>query len=265
MYTRPTTPQNITGVLDDGFRLYMGGLKKVLLLSFIGSVLSTLPQAAITMMGENPQIENFNATLVIIGAVIFLAVIMASMVTYAGVMLQMEAFANGRGLPLADAVMAGLGRTLPMLGAGVLLALGVMAGLILLLIPGMILMVYWALALVTVVIDRKGPVECLSYSFFLIRGSWWRTTAILTVLFLITMVMYTILMIFLVGGAIGGVSSSGEAETAFIDTVTLVVAPIFFTVLTPFGAAFLLAIRHDLKMRKEGSDLAARIDSSITD
>lgn len=263
MYTRPDTPQNITGVLDDGFRLFSASLKTVLPLSFIGSLLATLPQFAISLMGENPQIEDFNVTLVIAGVAVTIGLLLAMVVCYCGVLVQMEGFASGTAPSLGDALMTGLSRTLPLIGGSLLFTLGVFAGMILLVVPGVVLAGYWVLCFVTAVVDRKGPVQCLSYSYHLIRGAWWRTMMILTVLMLINMVIYTILMVFLIGGMVGSMSSSGAMDTTVIDIITLLVTPLLSTVLTPFGYAFLLAIRNDLKMRKEGSDLAARINNNV--
>ena len=263
MYTRPASPQNLTGVLDDGFRLYIASLKTVLPLSFIGGLIGALPQLGITLMGENPELPELGPTLIIIGVAAFLLVMLASGAFYIGVVSQMESFAAGRPLPAADALMQGLPRLLPVIGASILFTLGMILGMVLLVVPGIIISTYWVLFMATAVIDGKGPVSSLTYSYHLIRGSWWRVAVIFTVVMLIYMVVYSIFMVFLIGGVIGGMSATGDVDTTYIDLVTLIVAPLMSAFLGPFFVAFLLVLRHDLKMRKEGSDLAARIDSTV--
>jgi hypothetical protein len=264
MYTRPSAPQDITGVLDDAFRLYIASLKTVLPLSLLSAILSVLPQAATTVMGINPETTDFSATLAIVGIGIFIIIMMAVLVMYAGLMLQMDAFAKGQSLSSGDAVMGGLPLFLPVLVSSLLYGFGIVIGFILLLVPGIILSVYWSLFLPAAVLDKAGMVGSLARSYQLIRGSWWRTTILLTVFTLIVAVVYTILIIFAIGGVIGGMSSAGDLDTTLLDMITLIVSPILGTFMAPFSYAFLLAIHHDLVLRKEGGDLASRISNVVS-
>jgi hypothetical protein len=263
MYNRPSAPQNITGTLDDGFRLYIASLKTVLPLSFIGSVISVLPQAAITALGGEEALLSTDASLLIAIGGASLFIIAGMLALYGGLVAQMDAFANGKALFLSEAIMFGIGRMLPLFGASIIYGICVVIGFILLIIPGVILSLYWILFMVTAVLDDKGPIQSLTYSYQLIRGAWWRIALFMTVLTLIYMVVYSIFIVFLIGGTIGTITAGGEPDMSAIDGITLVVTPILGAFMTPFLYAFLLAIRHDLKLRKEGSDLASRIEGSM--
>lgn len=264
MYTRPIVPQDITGILDDVFRLYAASLKTALPLSFLSSVLSVLPQAAITLMDINPETADFSATLAITGIGLFTLIMLAILVLYAGLVLQIDAFSKGQSLAVGDAVMGGLPVFFPVLIASLLYGFGVIIGFILLVVPGIILSIYWVLFIPAAIIDRAGPIGSISRSYQLIRGSWWRTTILFTVFMLINIVIYTILFVFFIGGTIGGMSAAGDMDPTIVNIISLVVIPILTTFITPFGLCFLLAIHHDLVLRKEGSDLAARINNAVS-
>jgi len=264
MYTRPTAPQEITGVLDDAFRLFLASLKTVLPLSFLASVITALPQAAITLMGINPETADFSATLAIVGIGVFIITLMAGIVLWAALLLQMDAFAKGQTKSLGDAVMGGLPFFLPLLVAFIVYTVGLVIGLILLIIPGIILAVYWLQFMPAAVLERAGPIGCLTRSYQLIRGSWWRTAILYSVWGVIIGVVYSIVIVFVIGGIIGTGIAADELDTTTTNLLDLVIGPILSTFILPFGYAFMLAIHHDLVMRKEGGDLAARINNVVS-
>jgi hypothetical protein len=107
------------------------------------------------------------------------------------------------------------------------------------------------------VIDRRGPIDSLGYSWRLVRGHWWRTAALVTIVGIILMVFYVIL------GVIVGVAVVMNAEQLAEGTmpwyIDFVLSPLLSGVVTPFGYSLFLAMYYDLKLRHEGSDIAERI------
>jgi hypothetical protein len=90
-----------------------------------------------------------------------------------------QGLAHGTVPTVGWAMRAAAGRLLPVVGAVSLYALGVMAGLVLLIIPGLWLAVRWYFAPQAVVVDGVGPVAALRRSSQLVAGSWWRTAGLL--------------------------------------------------------------------------------------
>jgi hypothetical protein len=119
-------------------------------------------------------------------------------------------------------------------------------------------MVSLALATNLVMFEEKGPVDALTGSHRLVWGNWWRTAAILTVggilMFVIYMALALVIGIIMpfVGFGTGDVMMSTLLSTLLISVLLNVVA-------IPFFSAMLIAVYWDLKLRKEGGDLAARV------
>lgn len=71
--------------------------------------------------------------------------------------------------------------------ASILAALGIMAGLVLLIVPGLILLTWWSLIQPVIVLERRGVFEAFGRSRELVSGNGWRVfrVIVLTVLILI--------------------------------------------------------------------------------
>jgi hypothetical protein len=80
---------------------------------------------------------------------------------------------------MGEALDAAGERVLPAVGAVVLYVLGVAAGLLVLLLPGVYLAVRWYFAAQAAVIDGLPPRAALGRSGELVEGSWWRVFGLL--------------------------------------------------------------------------------------
>jgi len=77
----------------------------------------------------------------------------------------------------------------PLIAAGILAGLGVAIGLVLLIVPGLILLTWWAVIIPTIVIDKTGVFPAFGRSRQLVRDNGWRVFGVLVVLFFaVTMV-----------------------------------------------------------------------------
>lgn len=76
----------------------------------------------------------------------------------------------------------------PLIGAGVLAALGITGGLFLLVVPGLYLFTIWAVIAPVIVIERRRVFDAFGRSRQLVRGHGWPVFWTLLVTFLITMV-----------------------------------------------------------------------------
>ena len=60
-----------------------------------------------------------------------------------------------------------------LVGAGLLAALGIIGGLILLIVPGLILLTWWVLITPVIVLENRGAIEAFGRSRELVRGHGW--------------------------------------------------------------------------------------------
>jgi len=89
-----------------------------------------------------------------------------------------------------DFTLAALLRSVtPVLGtlivAGILAGVGVLVGLILLIVPGLVLLSWWAVLAPVIVVERAGVVAAFRRSRELVRGNGWRVFAVIVLFFLL--------------------------------------------------------------------------------
>ena len=98
------------------------------------------------------------------------------------------------GLPVGEVFRRVESRLWTMLGAGLLVGIGVVAGLLVFVIPGIVLLTYWSLVMPAVVLERKGVLASISRSQQLVSGDFLRVFAIVA----ITIVLSTIVSVMIV-------------------------------------------------------------------
>jgi hypothetical protein len=109
-----------------------------------------------------------------IAALLLQAVIVAPVATALHAVC-VTGLARGEEPHVAGAFRAALPFLAPAIGAVALAAVGIGAGLILLIVPGVYLAVRWYLAAVVVTVEGVAPVAALRRSAELVEGAWWAT------------------------------------------------------------------------------------------
>lgn len=118
---------------------------------------------------------------------------------------------------------------------------------------------YLAVALscvwMNVLLGECGPWAAIRQSLRLVRGNWWRTTAVYTV------AVATLSVFFVLAGMIVGFLSLllGIADFAVMTAATQVTAVALVAAAIPFYSAIALAVYGDLQGRRSGTDLEQRI------
>jgi hypothetical protein len=147
----------------------------------------------------------------------------------------------GRPPQFGPALAHGLRLLLPAIAVRLLLWLGIALGLMLLIIPGLVLMLTWAIVLPVLVAERPGILGSFSRSGELLRGARWR----LLLLFSIVLVAWS-----LFGGMGQGFALASQTSGARIGSI--VVQALVATLTGAMGAAGLSTIYHQLKSEREG-------------
>lgn len=290
MYQAPTRPLTIGEALDDGLRIYRETFTRVWLYALLAGV-AWLPAtfAANQMDPNDPSLTS--VVLLFVTGIVFT---LSSFVFLSMLIARMQSIVAGDTMSFGAAAARGLRRAPAYIVAGILYGLMIMLAMFMAIMitaliagvlvgafgmtddavlgPILIALIAILIALVptaylsitfyfynyAAVLDGKGPFAALGYSVRLITGNWWRTAGILTIAVFIIGVAYIVVIV--IAGAVEISTLTGTALPGWIGPVLdYIIAPLFQVLLLPLFYALPLAVYNDLKLRREGSDLAARI------
>jgi hypothetical protein len=263
MAIRPDQPQSIGGVLDTMLRLYRASLPSLMPICLVAAVASlpgSLYQLRFRAQLESRDLQQtFAALAAMFTDPLYWAVVVVGVLLQLWVIAALTRQLHAIGSDQPQSTKAALGDAVrpvgPLFLLWVLYFLVSLVGTLLLIIPGVILAVSLILGFILLLVEGKGPMAALWASHRLIWGCWWRTTAILTVGAIILAVVYMA-----VGLVIGLVLLFAEDSSQTFEILVSAATTFFATlVLVPLYPALLLAIYWDLKLRKQGGDLAARV------
>jgi len=251
MYEYPTEPQTIGKVLDSGVKLYLFSFDKVIGFAIAAAFFSQLPNF---FTGNINQTQDPEVVLQFLASYgwLFVVFMVVAIIFYNALYYRMNSAVRTPEEDFATALAVGVRKLLPVIGALLLYMLAVTVGMILLIVPGIILSLSLFFYNALIIIDNEGVISSLTTSHRLVWGNWWRTAAV----FLIPGVI--IMAVFIVLGFIFAIVLGFLGET--LSTVGLeLTSMIFNALLTPLFIAIVLVQLNDLKLRKQGLDLAARL------
>jgi hypothetical protein len=165
----------------------------------------------------------------------FILILLASAVRIAGnalytgfVVKLVEDTRDGRrDFGVGDLFSAAAPFILPLIGFGILFAIGVTIGFVFLVVPGLILITFWSVGAPAIVVEGIGPIDAFKRSWQLVRGDAWPVFGVLLVVLLIVIVIGVVL------GAIATPIGDGEAATWIASIVSATItAPIFAIAVT---------------------------------
>jgi hypothetical protein len=273
----PQRPLSVGEVLDLSFRIYRTTFVKCLMFATCGVIAGqlagiyalirgrNLAQGAAGMAGMLALMQDRTVVaLYIIGLVL-------TLVFYAAVLLRQRAIITDDAV--GGELAAALRRTPALIGLVILIGCGslalfapvfVTAGALrgLLALAALIVLCYALVALscgmAVLLVEDAAPVASLTRSWRLTSGSFWRLSVIYTVALIILIALE--LVIAAVAGFLAGVLAHGDVAmvTAFAEVIGIILGAL----VTPFYGALALAVLADLKVRREGADLAQRISAT---
>lgn len=249
-------PQTIGKVVDSGLKLFRAGFRQVLGLSVL---------AAVVLMISDPTLSSMAGLASWQSGVLYVVGILLYFACYLGITRMLADIARGETpAGFGSYLRLGISRLWPALVAVLLYMLAIAVGLVLLVIPGLILMGSLMLGMYLIVLEDKGGVAALKRSHQLVWGNWWRAMTVFTVALLIYMAGAMAVGAIGVAVAAGGGISLGqsEQETAqALAAVFVVFNALLSIVFSPLLLSVIVALYQDLKLRKDGGDLAARIEA----
>lgn len=248
-----TAPQSIGGVLDGGFKLFTASFKQVFWLALVAALIYAPFGIIARRYAEAPfgsaAIRGLWLPSIAFGIV--------ALIVWSTILVRMNGVAHDRFVSVGEAFSVGLCRTPAVFVAGLLYSLASAVGMLLLIVPGFIIMVYWLFAPIAAVTEPLGPIAGLGYSFRLVRGHWWRTAALLTIIGIIALVVYFVLGLIAALAVAANLEQLAQGQMPWY--LDFIVNPLLSAVASPLLYSLVLATFYDLKLRHEGGDLAERI------
>jgi hypothetical protein len=258
-------PLRIGEILDMTIKLYLRNAKTLLLLVMIvaaplhvlGTVitLSTAPDDATVTFGDigsttatthhTPSASFWTGQFIVI-VLTFAVTIVATAVSFKAVS---DAYLGQR--PRVGPSLRFVGRQVPsVLWVTLLYWLGIAAGFVCLVVPGIWLSIAWSVAVPALLFEGCKGHKALGRSFALVKDRWWPTCAAIVLGYLLASVVGGILQGLIVVPVFG--SSAGDSTAIVANGIATTVSAI---IVTPFQAALAAVIYYDLRVRKEGFDL----------
>jgi hypothetical protein len=264
MYSLPTEPGSIGNTLDAGFKLYAISFKRVLGMAILSILSVAVPVVAIVFAiatfsgaGQEPD-----AAIFIVAGVGGLVALTFYLWFYLAAICRIGGIAYGQDLAFGACMSMSGRRLLAVIAGWFLYSLAMMGGFVLFIIPGIFLSVSLSMFTLCIILEGDGIIESMRHSFRLIWGNWWRTAIVGSVVLIIYYVISIAIEIpFYVINAVVFETALGE-QAGLAETLLSMVGSFLSAIVTfPLMIAAIIALFHDLKLRKEGHDLEARVEA----
>jgi hypothetical protein len=250
-------PLGFGGVLDAGF----GTLRRGYWFFVVAILVATVPTALIDVLLIPPMAAHATASVlaqdvVADGPLRLLVALVGVLQSGAVIVLAAQVYRKGQpdvGLAYRQA----LRRFLPLLFTDILLFLGTAFASIFLVVPGLFIGVRWSLAPYIVVTEPVGPFQALGKSWRLVKGFWWRVLGLFLVTFIIIFVLDLLIEAPFGGGLVALFHASGGLTSlGAVGAASTIAASVASVLVGAFPTAVMFVQYTDLRVRKEGIDLA---------
>jgi hypothetical protein len=162
---------------------------------------------------------------------------------------------NGRRVALGDSLKAGLRNCLPLIGLAILSALGLAVGFMLLFVPGLILMVVWAVAVPAKVVEKVGVFDAFTRSRDLTRGRRWPIFGLFVLYAIAAWILSALVLAAFAPFALAKGPPTADTLDSFVSSlgvIQLVADPLIATVTTLVSTAGLATLYYELRRSREG-------------
>ncbi|MEL6686978.1 MAG: glycerophosphoryl diester phosphodiesterase membrane domain-containing protein [Pseudomonadota bacterium] len=157
---------------------------------------------------------------------------------------------NNQRAQLRECLLIGLKYIFPLLGISILMGLGIFLGMILLIIPGLILWMGWAVSVPVLIVENRGVTGSMSRSWDLTRGFKWWILLLFLILTIIGAVIGAVLGFLSVplSAALAG-AGEGLRTALIVNALASSVAQAISAMITASGVA---AAYYEIRLVKEG-------------
>lgn len=239
----PLRPRGVGEILSAAFDLYGRFWRTLLPLVAVVVIPLSILQYGLADLARVDEVgrttTEVNAATGLAGAVIGLGSVLLTILVTGAVAWAVAGILVGREPDLGQSYRFGLARFWSIVLVGILTALAVLGGFILLVIPAFIFFTRFSVSMPVLVVEGRRGTSALSRSWDLVTGHSWPVFGTLLVAGLLTGLVNSILTVPFAGWFVKGL-----------------LAGIASTITTPFFALVLALIYFDLRVRKENLDVA---------
>ena len=169
------------------------------------------------------------------------------------------AYSEGSRASIGESLSVGIARLLPLLGVSVLMAIALIFGFMLLIVPAIILYMIWIVATPAVVAEDIGVVEAFGRSSYLTKGARWKIFGLQLLLLVVFWIVSAIVGVFMVMG--GGMQTmASEMAAGRIPVSFLIMGAVSGTLLTAFWSTLQTSLYISLRDWKDGPQTEALAD-----
>jgi hypothetical protein len=224
-------------IFDRTTSIYTRNLVPFSLVALVASIPPLLLVAGVGIGAANPVVGMSP------GAMVLIWLLSVSLGLLSQAILVYGAFQDMRGRPvnLSESVNVGLARLVPIIGLTFLTVFGIAIGFMLLLVPGLMLLTRWFVAVPVCMVERVGPVDSLRRSSQLTAGHRWKVFGTILLLYIGAGIVSQIITVTM--AAIGG------------SMLALLGSLIWNTIWGAFFATFVVVTYYELRSAKEGIDI----------
>jgi len=244
-------------ILDNSFRLYRQNFIKFLaIMAVIYVPLALIQMGLLQVSGSQESIrtasQNEPDPATLIGGMVNLFVtIVGTTLGSAALIRSVSQSYLGKSTSIGEAYRTVLPKLLTLIGAVIMVALLVMLGFLLLIVPGIIFMLRYSLTSQSIVIEDLKAVEGMGRSKNLAAGNLGK---IFGVNFLMSLITGVIILGIQQGGGLMIPADTPENSNIVFMTERMV-ATVAQILVAPLGAIALILLYYDIRIRKEGFDL----------
>jgi len=260
-------PRGLGDILSAAFALYRANAAKLITivavvvvpLTFIGAFLTkvvlkqTCDASSIqTVQDLQNLVNNCRSSAgrtLLVGAVGWLIVIAVQQLLLGAITRGGAAATLGRPVDVKASYEYAFSRLAGLIGLAFLVAIVVFVGFLLFVIPGIIFLVFLAVAVPAFIVERLGATESMSRSWKLVSGNWWFTFGVIIVAGIIV-------------GVVNGIISAFGGNNFFTYWIFSAIGQV---ITAPFSALVSVLLYLDLRSKHEGltaGQLSTELDAA---
>jgi hypothetical protein len=201
-------------------------------------------------MSVQPQLmQNEPSMVLLITVAMTLLAAIAGLVLQAALMRAAVDDLSGKGVSIGAAFATALSLLLPVLGLGILVGLGVAVGMVLLIVPGVMLALRWAVAAPVMVVERLSILKSMGRSAVLTQNHRWAILGLIVFYIVLALVAQTLVLLIVPGSTMAFAGLPGGEGPSIIVILVLSVTSALMSLVATVGGA---AVYFELRQIKEG-------------
>lgn len=224
----------------------------------VALIFALLPQLVTSWLSSLNQTEaddNASLALIVFTVASYLVSVVFSTLAQGALVRTTVAASEGRRAGFGESLGAALPVALPLIGLSIVVSVGIALGFVLLIVPGVILYVWWIVAAPVLVEERTGVFGAMGRSRELTKGARWTVFGLLLTAAIFYMIVAAIAGVLVLASGLSDFGSdAGETWPALIG------ATVFGTLTTALWSVIVSSLYVELREWKDGPAEGALTD-----